>query len=270
VKTRSADDPVAAAFDRRAARAALLADTSHVAEAPLAFAAGLYGVQGALAGGVASAHGRRAWSGVLRSDVSRLVDDFRGILRFVAESGPPGLAEIAKARAREDSGQLGARLLDFWNRATDTRDDYLSRALLRPYVEVLARLELRPDRSAVAGSCPFCGGAPWIAARRAAPDADGAQRYLGCALCGGEWVAHRLRCPACSEEEPAKLPSFQSDRHPTVRIEGCESCRRYVKSLDLTVDGRLIPEVDDLTSIALDLWAAEQGFTRVEPGLAGV
>jgi formate dehydrogenase maturation protein FdhE len=31
-----------------------------------------------------------------------------------------------------------------------------------------------------------------------------------------------------------------------------------------------MPEVDDLASIALDLWAVEQGFTRIEPGLAGV
>ena len=81
---------------------------------------------------------------------------------------------------------------------------------------------------------------------------------------------NRLRCPVCSEENPDKLPCFRSERHPVVRIEACETCRSYVKSLDLTQDGRLIPEVDDLVSLAMDLWAAEQGFTRVEPGLAGV
>jgi formate dehydrogenase maturation protein FdhE len=43
-----------------------------------------------------------------------------------------------------------------------------------------------------------------------------------------------------------------------------------VKSIDLTLDARPIPEVDDLLSIALDLWAGEQGFTRIEPGLAGI
>jgi formate dehydrogenase maturation protein FdhE len=55
-----------------------------------------------------------------------------------------------------------------------------------------------------------------------------------------------------------------------VRIEGCETCRRYLKSIDLTADARPIPEVDDLVTLALDLWASEQGFTRVEPGLAGL
>jgi formate dehydrogenase maturation protein FdhE len=43
-----------------------------------------------------------------------------------------------------------------------------------------------------------------------------------------------------------------------------------MKSLDLSLDARPIPEVDDLLSISLDLWAVEQGFTRIEPGLAGI
>ena len=93
---------------------------------------------------------------------------------------------------------------------------------------------------------------------------------LGCALCGGEWLFARILCPSCAEADPPRLPSFQNDRHPAVRIEACETCRRYVKSLDLSEDARPIPEVDDLASIAMDLWAVEQGFTRVEPGMAGI
>ena len=67
-----------------------------------------------------------------------------------------------------------------------------------------------------------------------------------------------------------KLPGFRAEAHSAVRIEACETCRRYVKSIDLSADARPIPEVDDLVSLSLDLWAAEQGFTRIEPGLAGL
>jgi len=28
--------------------------------------------------------------------------------------------------------------------------------------------------------------------------------------------------------------------------------------------------VDDLVSLSMDLWAVEQGFTRIEPGLVGL
>jgi len=270
VKNPTALDAVSASFERRGARAELLARDSEAEKAPLLFAAGLYRAEAALAAMVTAAHGRRPLSGVLAQDVGAFIDGLRSVLSFAAASAPASLAEIARARVKEEPSLLVARLAPFWAGESDGSESYLSRAQLRPYVEVLAALELPPDRARRAGSCPFCGGAPWIAVRRTAPDADGAQRYLGCALCGGEWVANRLRCPVCSEEDPNKLPSFQSDRHPVVRIEGCESCRCYVKSLDLTVDGRLIPEVDDLVSVSMDLWAAKEGFTRIEPGLAGV
>jgi formate dehydrogenase maturation protein FdhE len=270
VTTIGALDTIAVAFERHAARADMLAHENEVARAPLAFAAGLYRAQVGVARAVTVAHSQRALTGALDLDVFGFTDGLRGALCFAAANGPPDLAEVARMRAREEPQRLHARLQAFWVDANGAAKDYLSRALLRPYVKVLACLQLRPDRVVPAGACPFCGGAPWIAARRAAPDADGAQRYLGCALCGGEWVANRLRCPACSNEDPAKLVSFQSDRHPAVRIEACETCRRYVKSLDLTVDGRLIPEVDELVSVAMDLWAAEQGYVRIEPGLAGI
>jgi len=54
------------------------------------------------------------------------------------------------------------------------------------------------------------------------------------------------------------------------RIEVCETFGRYLKSIDLTLHARPIPEVADLLSIALDVWAGEQGYTRIEPGLAGI
>ncbi len=66
------------------------------------------------------------------------------------------------------------------------------------------------------------------------------------------------------------LPAYTTDRHPAVRIEACATCRAYVKSIDLTVDARAIPEVDDLLSLSLDVWATDRGYSRLEPGLAGI
>jgi formate dehydrogenase maturation protein FdhE len=43
-----------------------------------------------------------------------------------------------------------------------------------------------------------------------------------------------------------------------------------VKSLDLSQDARPLPEVDDIVSLSMDLWALEQGYSRLEPGLAGL
>jgi formate dehydrogenase maturation protein FdhE len=267
-----AEGVVETAFEKRAARAELLAGESVTAAEPLRFASGLYRVQGRLATAIESLHAERPLSGRLDEDADRFLDHCGSLLRFASEHGPPALVEAA--REREDAAHARSRLLGWWIGDRETGEDYLSRALLRPYVEVLARLRVAPDRLHRPGHCPFCGGSPWIAARRV--DADGgsaetgARRLLGCALCGREWPVGRILCPACEEGDPAKLPSFQSASYPAVRIEACETCHRYVKSIDLTKDTRAIPEVDDLVSLGMDLWAANEGFARIEPGLAGV
>lgn len=268
METRPAPERlVGAAFARRAARAELLAAESEPAREPLRFAAGLYRVQGRLATAVPSGG---SLSGRLEEDADRAGSGRDELFRFAAECGPPGLAEAARARGEEDPSRSVSRLLAFWEGDLQSGDDYLSRALLRPYVEVLAGLRIAPHRPRRPGHCPFCGGLPWIAARRSGSQADGAERVLGCSLCGGEWSFARIRCPSCQQEDPERLPAFQSEAHPAVRIEACEACHAYVKSIDLTLDGRAIPEVDDLVSLGMDLWAAQEGFRRIEPGLAGI
>jgi formate dehydrogenase accessory protein FdhE len=268
--TSESKSPVAAAFRKAADRAETLASESSVASEPLRFAAGLYRIQGQVAAAIQALHASSPLAGRLETDAGRLVEPLRAVHRHAAEVAPPALAAVARERLSERPEVAQARLGVYWNGTRDEREDFLSRAALRPYVEVLVRNQVSVDRPKVGRVCPHCGGQPWVAARRAEPNTHGAQRLLVCALCGSEWVVNRILCPACGEEDPEKLPAFNTDRYPAVRIEACETCHRYVKSIDLTVDGKAIPEVDDLVSVGMDLWAAEQGFARIEPGLAGV
>jgi formate dehydrogenase maturation protein FdhE len=261
---------IEATFEKRAARAFALARESQTAAEPLRFATGLYRAQGRLAATILGSHAQSALSGRLEHDADRVLESAGDLLRYIAEQAPGNMAEEARARGQQDRSSLRSILLAFWSADPSSFEDYLSRAMLRPYVEVLARLGIVPDRPHRRGGCPFCGGGPWISARRSEGAMDGSRRLLGCALCGGEWPLNRIYCPACAEEDPARLPSFQSDAYRSVRIEACETCHRYVKSIDLADDARPIPEVDDLASISMDLWAAEQGWTRIEQGLAGL
>jgi hypothetical protein len=210
------------------------------------------------------------FTGHLDEDADRFSDQFSSILRYAAEEGPQALSEEARSRQKDLPSTARARLLVYWAGDRPSSEDYLSRALLRPYVEFLRSINVAPDRVHRRGQCPFCGGLPWISARREGSLMEGARRMLGCSLCGGEWLFGRILCPSCHEGDPHKLPSFQNDANPALRIEACETCHRYVKSIDLSQDARPIPEVDDLASIAMDLWAVDQGFTRIEPGLAGI
>lgn len=238
-----------------AARAEALAPSSEAAREVLLFAAGLYREQARFAAAL------RGLSANLKEDLAKL--PLAPLLDWLAAHGPEQLA--FDARAEED---LPARLLAFWARGD--REDYLSRALLRPYVQSLATTGVRPDRPRAERACPFCGGAPWVASRRSQSDGDGAARHLHCALCGTSWQVLRAVCPSCGESDPAKLPAYNTATHIGVRIESCENCRKYLKSIDLTLDARPIPEVDELLSLGMDLWAVEQGLERFEPGLAGL
>jgi len=74
---------------------------------------------------------------------------------------------------------------------------------------------------------------------------------------------HSIEDPLCIDDD------FQ---HGNTELEAWSFLYyRYVRvDLDLSLDARPIPEVDELLSLGMDLWAVEQGFRRIEPGLAGV
>jgi formate dehydrogenase accessory protein FdhE len=261
---------IAQEFECRAVRAELLRRDAPVAQGPLVFAAGLYRAQGRIAAVIEAAHTEEPLTGHLDNDADRFLDQISPVIGYAAKEGPVALAEQARARQTDLPATARARLLVYWSGDQPATEDYLSRAILRPYVDFLRSVNVAPDRVHRRGQCPFCGGGPWISARREGSLTEGARRMFDCALCGGEWLFGRILCPSCFEENPYRLPSFQSEKHPTVRIEACETCQRYLKSIDLSEDARPIPEVDDLVSLSMDLWAVEQGFTRIEPGLAGL
>ena len=260
------------AFAARAARALELAATSRVAQEPLRFAAGLLEVQGRFARALDASHRERPLTGRFAEDRERVLARGIDVVKFAATSGPSALAEDAGRRTIDDLGEACARhcVARAPDCAPTTPADYLARAILRPWFEVLRERGVAPERVHAPGSCPFCGGAPSVGCRRGATESDGAARSLVCASCGLEWRIGRVRCATCLESDPSKLPAFTDRKHPGVRIEACESCRRYVKSLDLAIDPRSSPEVDELQSLALDLWAREAGYSRPQPGLAGI
>jgi formate dehydrogenase maturation protein FdhE len=265
----SAKSP-AAEFERRGKRAELLAREAEAAREPLLFASALCREQSTAALSIEEAHLSRPLTGRLSEDLSRVLPLLAPVVMMAAERGPEELAMAAGNRRSEEASAASNRLLALWSGDSNAREDYLSRAMLRPYAEILRAYNISPDRLHRQGHCPFCGGAAVVGSRKEIRDANAALRVLHCGLCGSEWNAARVSCPSCAEDNPAKLPIFTSDAYPAVRIESCETCSRYVKSLDLTTDARIIPEIDDIASIAMDLWAVEEGLTRIEPGLAGI
>ena len=112
--------------------------------------------------------------------------------------------------------------------------------------------------------CSYCQ-TPVVSVLREA--AHGSRRSSVCGVCLTESPAPRLGCPACGEQRVEALPVFRADATEPARIDACDSCRTYVKTIDLSRDGSADPIADDLASVSLDLWAREQGYRRVRPNL---
>jgi FdhE protein len=89
-------------------------------------------------------------------------------------------------------------------------------------------------------------------------------------MCSTEWEFRRVLCPGCGEENKDKLPVFTSEQFPYVHVEACDTCRGYLKSIDLTKDGRAVPQSDEIATTSLNIWAEEQGYTKIQVNLLGM
>ena len=63
------------------------------------------------------------------------------------------------------------------------------------------------------------------------------------------------------------LPVYRADDTDPARVDACDTCGVYLKTVDLTRDGSAEPIADDLASLPLDLWAREQGYRRLRANL---
>lgn len=212
-----------------------------------------------------------------------LLSHFASFLSLIGKVGPPELAERARRLSQSDRrDEWGPLLESYWRKALDADvlgEDvaqlFFPKAFLQPYAEFLAERHgkdhLSLDEAVTQGRqtlCPLCGSRPQLTLLR--PEADGARRLLLCSLCASEWRFKRVCCPACGEERHAHLSYHKADDFPHVRIESCETCHAYIKGVDLTINGLAAPVVDDIATLPLDLWAAEQGLKKIEMNLIGI
>jgi FdhE protein len=88
-----------------------------------------------------------------------------------------------------------------------------------------------------------------------------------CSFCLAEWQFRRILCPGCGEQDHKKLPVYTAAELVHVRVECCDTCQSYLKTVDLTRNGLAVPLVDELAAIPLDLWAQERGYQKLQPNV---
>lgn len=194
---------------------------------------------------------------------------FAAFLSVVERSGPEALGEAARELAGQGEAARFDMLQAFWeidgSGIAEGADVFFARAFLQPYaasVREKAKLEWHGPTAFV---CPFCKRKPGLGVLR--PLGEGSQRSLICSFCLAEWEFRRIVCAGCGEEDPVKLPVYTAEELQHVRVEACESCKTYIKTVDLTRSALGEPMVDEMASVALDLWAQGRGYAKLQKNL---
>ena len=267
-----------ATWEQRIQRAKELAQIYPFASEVLSFYLEVAAFQQAVCDGVKSARD----GGVPREllpfgdclDLSAVLRHVPELLALVARVAPSPLSQAAEELKGEDSSLWEYLLSSYWKSEGHVVEGapethlFFARALLQPYAEHFAassNIEL-PRYGPPA--CPICTGKPQVGVLR--EEGHGAKRSLVCSLCLREWDYRRVICPACGEEEFQKLPAYTASQFKHMRVDACDTCKTYINTVDLTKNGLAIPEVDELASLPLCLWAKEKGYTKLQVNLLGM
>ena len=219
-------------------------------------------------------------------DLFILLPKFSGFLSLVQQIAPAPLAKTAAGLAEKGPAAWQRAIESFWHgdletpvgadlleeQTGDSREATLAeRSLawifLQPYAEYLADQREPWAVDGAPSTCPLCGGKPIVGVLR--PEGDGAKKSLVCMLCAHEWAFRRIYCPACGEEREPQMAYYSAPEIAHVRVDVCDTCHTYLKSIDLTKTGLAVPVVDELATIPLDLWAREHGYEKLQVNLLG-
>jgi FdhE protein len=262
-------DNIAGVWQRRIDRATELAAQDEAIRPLLVFYAQLLGLQ------------RDAYDALRRHDAGlsgSLARDL-GIVRRSATPMLTGLAALAPPLLADDARQMldggdaviDGMLIEWWQSPSDQQ--FFPKVILQPYAQRLAELGVRPadrDRPAHDLVCPFCGGAPQVSTLHGGGELEGGGRSLLCATCITPWPFRRVRCASCGEEDERRLAYYHAPSMDHLRVDACETCRRYIKTVDLTRLGIAVPLVDEVAGAPLDVWARERGYQKIELNLVGL
>jgi formate dehydrogenase accessory protein FdhE len=206
----------------------------------------------------------------LRQDeLENLTSRFEAFLSVTETHGPKPLAELSRELRSRGSDFYSELLQSAWTAPSSSdAQDLLALAFLQPYAELLrSRASLVPVSTAHA-RCPFCNRKPGLGVLRQM--GDGGARSMICSFCLAEWEFRRIVCPGCGQENDKMLPVFTASDFDYIRVECCDACKTYIKSINLTKNGRAEPLVDELASAPLDLWAREHGYAKLQNNLLGL
>ena len=138
--------------------------------------------------------------------------------------------------------------------------DLFTEESLRPELESIAEKygEIIEKSNWSEGYCPICGKEPKIGEIRGEEEG---KRYLFCHQCGFKWYFQRIKCPFCGNEEQHSLAYFEVEGEERYRVDVCNKCRRYIKTVELPKSSEEPNlDIEDIATLHLDMIAYDEGY----------
>jgi formate dehydrogenase maturation protein FdhE len=217
-------------------------------------------------------------------DLFLLLPHFSGFLRLIQQIAPAPLARASATLSQMGPSGWQRAIESFWygdlelttddgeqktdGNAAVNSDRLLAWIFLQPYAEYLANHREIAVVEGTPSTCRICAGRPIVGLLRS--EGDGAKKSLVCMLCAHEWTFRRILCPACGEEREPQMAFYSAPEIAHVRVDVCDTCHTYLKTVDLTKTGLAVPVVDELATIPLDLWARDHGYVKWQINLMGI
>jgi len=141
---------------------------------------------------------------------------------------------------------------------------FMADASIRPSLSLCAeQLATYIDKDILWGKgyCPVCGSPPAISIL-----CGEGERFLFCSFCDHEWHSQRIYCPFCENKDQKTLHYFFSKEEEEYRVDVCDQCRRYIKTIDTRKIKRPVyPFVEQVATLHLDMLAQNQGLQSGHP-----
>ena len=106
------------------------------------------------------------------------------------------------------------------------------------------------------GYCPICGSPPALSLF----EEDG-RRFFCCSFCWYKWRTRRIFCHNCENSDHETLHYYSFEGDEGYRIDVCDKCKKYIKTIDTrNLDRFIYPPLEYLSTAHLDIKIAEMGF----------
>jgi len=209
-------------------------------------------------------------------DLEASIDLFQSLCRLGNAANPHIASQVEKIEQALHDGTMDLEAL-FTGGGQDQAIEQVAadRELDKQVLSFLVRSSTRPSieagREQLRGEldpetwrktrCPVCGSLPTLSLLRG----DGGMRYSLCSCCGYQWRIDRLSCSVCGSKEQGALHYFCGEGEDACRIDLCDTCHHYIKTIDYRNLEESDPSLEDLATLHLDVLAVQKGYRRAVP-----